>query len=119
LGLEFYVTADGGVEASFNCGKIFQGYPDVLHGGVISALLDGAMTNCLFAKNVVAVTAELVVRYRHPTVTDVSATVRAWVASEQSPLFEMAAELVQNGQVKATAKAKFLDKTFSSCFGKA
>jgi len=49
LQLEFTVSEDGGVQAAFDCGKTFQRYPGLLHGGVISSLLDGAMTNCLFA----------------------------------------------------------------------
>jgi acyl-coenzyme A thioesterase PaaI-like protein len=36
----------------------------MLHGGVISSILDGTMTNCLFAHGTVAVTAELRVRFR-------------------------------------------------------
>jgi acyl-coenzyme A thioesterase PaaI-like protein len=38
--------ADGGVEAHFDCSRIFEGYSHRIHGGVIAALLDGAMTNC-------------------------------------------------------------------------
>jgi len=116
LGLDFRVAGDGIVEALFTCDKVFQGYLDVLHGGIISALLDGAMTNCMFAQNIVAVTAELAVRFRHPVVTDNPATIRAWITSSLTPLHELAAELIQNGQVKATAKGKFLDKSFISCF---
>jgi acyl-coenzyme A thioesterase PaaI-like protein len=116
LGLEFHVTEDGIAEASFACDRVFQGYPGVLHGGVISALLDGVMTNHLFAQDIVAVTAELTVRFRYPVATNNPATIRAWITSSLSPLHELAAELIQNGQVKATAKGKFLDKSFVSWF---
>ena len=118
LALEFRLAYDGAIEATFSCDKVFQGYPDVLHGGVVSMLLDGAMTNCLFSRKIVAVTAELTVRFRHPVVTATEALVRAWVTSAESPLYEVAAELVQNSDVKATAKAKFFDKLFGGLFYK-
>jgi len=47
--LEFVLSEDGSVHAKFDCSKVFEGYPGLVHGGVISSLLDGAMTNCLFA----------------------------------------------------------------------
>lgn len=111
LGLEFHLAHDGAVEASFACNKVFQGYPATLHGGVISALLDGAMTNCLFAHGHVSMTVELTVRFRHPVATDNPAMVRAWIMSSTRPVHELTAELIQNGIVKATAKAKFFEKT--------
>ena len=119
LGLEFRIAYDGAVEASFACNRVFQGYPATLHGGVISALLDGAMTNCLFAHGHASMTAELDVRFRHPVVTGNPAMVRAWITSSMRPVHELAAELVQDGLVKATAKAKFLEKTAMGLFAKA
>jgi acyl-coenzyme A thioesterase PaaI-like protein len=107
LGLEFRRNAQGGVEAVFACQTVFEGYPDMLHGGIICTLLDGAMTNCLFAHGV---TAELKVRFRHPVVTRRPARVRAWITETVRPLHELAAELVQNNQIMATAQAKFLEK---------
>jgi acyl-coenzyme A thioesterase PaaI-like protein len=113
LGLEFCRNEQGGVEAVFACQTVFEGYPDMLHGGIICTLLDGAMTNCLFAHGVTAVTAELKVRFRHPVVTRRPARVRAWITGTLRPLHELAAELVQNEQIMATAKAKFLEKAMS------
>lgn len=119
LGLEFHIAHNGAVEASFACNRIFQGYPATLHGGVISALLDGAMTNCLFAHGHASMTIELYVRYRHPVATDNPAMVRAWITSGTHPIHELTAELVQNGMVKATAKAKFIEKSAMGWLGKA
>ena len=76
LGLEFRLGEGGVVEASFACQGAFEGYPATLHGGIICALLDGAMTNCLFAHGHAAVTAELKVRFRHPVMTERPARVR-------------------------------------------
>ena len=109
LRLEFILSKDGHVEASFGCDKTFEGYPNVLHGGVVSSLLDGAMTNCLFAHGYIAVTVELKVRFQHPVVVAEPITARAWIVQSCRRLHVVKAEVSQNRKVKATAVAKFLE----------
>jgi uncharacterized protein (TIGR00369 family) len=109
LHVDFRPAADGGVKADFDCARVFEGYSHRIHGGVIAALLDGAMTNCLFAHGRVAVTAELTVRYRHPVTADRKVTVRAWIRESSRNLHRMQAELAQDGRVLVTATAKFLE----------
>ena len=110
MGLEFKPSKNGGVEASFHCGRDFEGYENLLHGGVIAMILDGAMTNCMFAHERPAVTAELNVRFRHPIITDKTATVHAWVEDSTPPLHILKAEITQDGQLKATAIGKFMEQ---------
>ena len=110
LGLTFVTRDDGSVECDFQCSPALQGYTDQLHGGVIALLLDGAMTNCLFAHGHAAVTAEINVRYRHPVAASQPVYLRAWPQRFHPRLNLLAAELVQEGQVKATATAKFIDQ---------
>jgi acyl-coenzyme A thioesterase PaaI-like protein len=62
LRLKCRLSADGSVQATFDCNGTYEGYANILHGGVASALLDGAMTNCLFAHGHPGVTAEITVR---------------------------------------------------------
>ncbi len=110
LHLEFRPAVDGGVEATFDCARTFEGYSHRIHGGVIAALLDGAMTNCLFAHGRVAVTADLTVRYRHPVTVNSPVTVRAWIRESSHGLHRMQAELVQGDRVLVTATGKFLER---------
>jgi uncharacterized protein (TIGR00369 family) len=111
LGMNFRSAGDGTIQATFACERAFEGYPNVLHGGVICALLDGAMTNCLFAHGCAGVTADLNVRFCHPVAANGCATIRAWVESSLQPLYKLAAELIQGEEVKATAKARFVERT--------
>jgi acyl-coenzyme A thioesterase PaaI-like protein len=111
LGLHFRSTAPKLVEGTFDCDRTFEGYPEMLHGGVISAILDGAMTNCLFAHGHVAVTVELNVRFRNPVVTGCVATIKAWIESSLPPIHVLVGEIEQDGQLVATAKGKFVDKS--------
>jgi acyl-coenzyme A thioesterase PaaI-like protein len=109
LKVKFKVQPDGSVAAAFDCLPLLQSYPDVLHGGVISALLDSAMANALFAIGIVAVTATLEIRFRAPTMTGRFAMVRAWTENAAAhPLYHQRAELLQDGKVVAEAKAKFI-----------
>ena len=110
LQLKFDVANDGSVTATFQCDEAFEGYPGVLHGGVISSILDGAMGNCLFALGQAAVTVEMTTRFRHPVVTYQKATVSARITRSSHPLYLLDAEIVQDGKVKATAKGKFYDQ---------
>lgn len=111
LGLDFRFSTDGIVSADFNFDAVFEGYPAMLHGGILCTILDGAMTNCLFARDCVAVTADLHVRFRHPVVTDRTARVRAWINRSTSCLYELQAEILQDGQVKTTATGKFMKQS--------
>ena len=114
LSVQFRATSDGRVEAEFACQRVLQGYPHVLHGGVICSLLDGAMTNCVFASGEAAVTGDLHVRFHKPVAANGQATVRAWIEASCPPLYKLGAELEQNGEIKATATARFVQRTVAA-----
>jgi acyl-coenzyme A thioesterase PaaI-like protein len=82
----------------------------MLHGGVIASLLNGAMTNCMFAYGIPAITAELNVRFRHPVAIGKTAVVRAWIERSSRSLHVLRAEVVQDEQVRAAARGKFLEQ---------
>ncbi len=107
LGLRFEQQPDGSVLGRFACDANYQGYPDRLHGGVVSMLLDAAMTNCLFAKGIQAVTARMNVRFRHPVRLSTEAVIQARLVDQAPPLYVLKAELLQAGQACALADAKF------------
>ena len=90
--------------------EVHSRYPHTLHGGVIVSLLDGAMTNCLFAHGLVAVTAELTIRFLRPVGTNREATVRAWLQDSSPTLHRLAAELWQDGKLMARATGKFIEE---------
>ncbi len=108
LQLKFRVTGERAVQANFDCGRKFAGYCDCLHGGVISSLLDSAMTNCLFASGKVAVTAELNVRFHAPVAIGRPASIRAWLEKHAHGMSLVRSELSQDGCCKASAKGKFI-----------
>jgi uncharacterized protein (TIGR00369 family) len=108
LKLVFEADDEGGVKTRFKSHEGLQGYDDMLHGGVIAALLDAAMTHCLFHHGVQAVTGDLHVRFVNPVSCDASLEIRAWVLSSRSPLYRLRAEIRQDQLIMAWAESKFL-----------
>ena len=110
LHLKFDVADDKSVKADFQYNKVFEGYPGILHGGIISSILDSAMCNCMFARGKVAVTAEMAIKFRYPVKTWKKATVSARVTHFSHSLYLLDAEIIQNGEVKVTTKGKFYNQ---------
>ena len=108
LDVLFRSIGGGEVEGTFACSDAYAGYDGLLHGGVISSLLDGAMTNCLMARGMVGLTVELRVRFRRPVLTGRPAPLRAHPAGQRGPVARVAAELWQEGELLVTAEGKFL-----------
>lgn len=87
-----------------------QGWADVLHGGILSTLLDEAITHVGIATlGRPAVTAQLDVRFRSPSPTGVKLTVSAkrTKASRRLVLAEAAVRL-PDGTLVATANGKVM-----------
>ena len=118
LRLDFSTLQDGSVQTYFDCDATYESFPGMLHGGVISCLLDGVMTNCLFAHGRRGITGELKVRFRYPVVTGQSSLVRAWIESSSPPFHVLKAELIQDQQVKARATGKFVEQAAFRADGK-
>ena len=108
--LTFHARDDGSVHAVFPCERPLQSYPETLHGGVVSALLDSAMTNCLFSRGIIAVTAELAVRFLRPVKLDQPVEVTAAVTRVRGPLYYLHAELTQGRTLTTRAQATFMER---------
>jgi len=109
LQVDYRVTGEHAVEGTFGCGKSTEGYESVVHGGIVSSLLDGAMASCVLAMGLEAYTVELRVRFRTAVATGVPATIRGvWLRAE-GPLHLLYATLEQGGKVCAHARAKFFE----------
>jgi len=84
------------------------GFAGRMHGGVVSALLDGAMTQCLFAHDDQAVTAVMHLRFRHPAPLDRELQVRAWIDRSGPHRYSLRARLSDAGLLIVDAEATFI-----------
>ena len=108
LGVNFYAVDNDCICGEFQAHSKLQGYDGMLHGGVIAALLDAAMTHSLFHKGIEAVTGDLKVRFLHPILCDSLLKLKACVFSERSRLYVVKAEIFHERRIMAKAEAKFM-----------
>ncbi len=107
--LRFRVDGDG-AEAAWASTSSFQGFPGVLHGGIVLSLCDDAMWYAAFGRGAFTMTAEASVRYRTPVRIGLPLVIRGWVTEHRGRLWTCAAELAaaEGDTVLATAAGKFL-----------
>lgn len=99
---------DGALVASFFCHERYQGYDGMIHGGVIAALLDAAMVQCLMGHGVVAYTARMNIRYFKPVKLRQQVKIRCIIKRVHfNKLYKLYAEITQNRKDKAVAHASF------------
>ena len=65
IGLKLVFQPDGdGVRAEFVPSELHVGYDGLIHGGIISAIVDDALANVWYTRGRQAVTAKIEVRFR-------------------------------------------------------
>ncbi len=87
--------------------KEFQGYANIVHGGIIALILDELMVNLLWTLDLPAVTAELTTRFHRPAGVGHAINCEARLVSKRGRLFRMEAEAkTLHGERIASASAK-------------
>ena len=107
---------DGRAVCDYDPQPFQQGYPNRMHGGVVSSLLDEAMGYATYYAKLWCATARLNVRFRRPIPMDGPLRVEAWLVKNRGRLVELRAELrLLDGDVLAEADGTFmkLDERFS------
>ncbi|MBD3347567.1 MAG: PaaI family thioesterase [Candidatus Eisenbacteria bacterium] len=108
LKLEFHQEGDETV-TRFSYPKRFQGYRDIVHGGLIATVLDEAMVTLLNERGHLAVTGDLSVRFLRPLPVETPVEIRARLVASRRNLFKLAATAVlEDGTEVARARSTFL-----------
>lgn len=84
----------------------YQGWQDVVHGGILASLLDEACIYACRAKADQCVTAELQVRYRKPVPVGALVTVVGQLSDDRRKIWQARAQLKIDGTLYAEATAK-------------
>lgn len=106
--LAWRFTSAGELQGELPEGLQTEGYRHLVHGGAIAALIDAAMTHCLFGHGVVALTAELKVQYRKPLYQQRPVQIHAFI--EQivgDQLYRLKSTIVQDRETRAEATGSF------------
>ncbi len=90
--------------------KKFQGYRDVVHGGLLSTVLDESMVTLINMRGRLAVTAELNVRFLKPLPVESPLEVRARLTGSRGKVYEVEATgTLQDGTEVAKATSRCID----------
>jgi len=66
LQLDFELVGESGIRTEFTPPKRYQGWKDIVHGGIIATILDEVMVNAAYLRKIVAVSAKLEIKLRRP-----------------------------------------------------
>jgi acyl-coenzyme A thioesterase PaaI-like protein len=111
LHLHFYEQSDGdGVWAPFTPTTEFEGYGGMIHGGIISTLLDEIMAWSLYRLEIWAVTATMSTRFRKPVEVGVPVRLVGRLVRDRGRILEVAGEVRREADdvVLAEAGATFM-----------
>ena len=109
LKLQFRVDDDGSVIADWTPSNVWEGYQGMIHGGIVSTVLDEAMSKAVAAAAKPALTCHLEVRLRRAVAPGESLVVRGWVVKKRKRYIRVEAQLCDRLNVeRAHAWATFL-----------
>lgn len=106
--------SNGKLTTMFIPSKIYQGYKDITHGGIITTVLDEAMIQAAIAEGIMPVTAEINVRFKMPLMANEKTIAEAEIIKKGSRLIEARSRLVRasDSTIIAEASAKLIPILF-------
>jgi len=110
IGLKLKFTPiPNGVRTEFIPAKQFEGFQDIIHGGIVATVLDEAIAWACRSCGVDAVTGEITVRYKKTLITNKPVSVYGIIEKNKGKLLLGSAYIKdKNGTVIATATAKMV-----------
>jgi len=108
IGMKLHFVKDGeAIRAEFTPDKMHQGWPGLLHGGILSTLLDEAMSNIAYATGKTTLTARMEVAWRQPVKVTEPLVVTAWITRQRKKIIETAGKVtLKDGTIIAESTAK-------------
>jgi uncharacterized protein (TIGR00369 family) len=109
LAVDFEINADArSIRAKFIPKETHEGYEGIVHGGILSALLDEAMAKLAFGLGIPAVTAEILVKFKSPASPGEVLSVSGRLIHEAHRLIQAEAKIERGPVVVAEATGKLL-----------
>jgi uncharacterized protein (TIGR00369 family) len=111
LRLEFKPDDADGVKAVFVPDEVHQGYNGIMHGGLITTLLDEAMVKACIMQGIEAITAEIKVRFRRAVPVGESIFIKAIIGKKKGKLIYAEASIIdQQGDILAWSEGKLIKR---------
>ena len=111
-GLKLDIKARNGYTyAEFSLGENYVGYPNIIHGGIIAAILDDMMANVKFLEGYILYTVELNVKYLKHCLVNEKLIAFGYPRETNHNIFIAYGEIKNEaGELKATATGKYFIK---------
>jgi len=109
IGMNLPFDYDGEVAATeYTAEARFEGYKEVLHGGILTALLDEVMAKAIFGKKILVATVEIKVKFKNPVKTGQKIKLEGKYTGERGSLiFASSRAILPDGSLAAEAEGKF------------
>lgn len=110
IGLHLKFSIEGEkVKTFFTPKKEHEGYPGVMHGGLITTILDEVMARSINLLGFHGVTARLEVRFREPVPINQVITFESMITNSQKNVVDLNAKAyLPDGKLAAEAVARFM-----------
>lgn len=114
LKVQYFKSGTDGVSCKWdNTNRNLEGYPNIVHGGIVASVLDGLMANAVLrSSGLVGVTSEASIAWIRPVAVNDPISGYARVTDRRGQLVEVRATLFNGaGKAVATATAVFFTPT--------
>ncbi len=107
IGLKLSFRCDEGkAEAEFTPDELHQGWPGIVHGGIICTLLDEAMSHTLDQQRINCLTAKAEIRFRRPALVGEPLVVTGTMTMKRKRLIEARSTItLKDGTIVAEGKS--------------
>jgi len=90
--------------------ELLEGAPNIIHGGIVAAILDETMITVNKYLETIALTSEITIRYLQPAFIGENLHIRGWFVKRNKKIIENRAEIENEmGKIVARAKGKYLE----------
>jgi acyl-coenzyme A thioesterase PaaI-like protein len=108
IGMKLKFSKEGDtVRAEYTPPREFQGWPGLLHGGILATLLDEAMSHAAYTTGSTCLTASITIRQRAPIKVETPLLISARITRHGSRLIETEGKVsLKDGTIVAESTAK-------------
>ncbi len=79
LNIKYTLSQDGIIEARWTPSIKHEGFKGIIHGGILSAVIDEAMSKAIIFRQIEALTVDLNVRFHNYAVCGEKLNIKAWI----------------------------------------
>ncbi|MBN1498620.1 MAG: PaaI family thioesterase [Spirochaetes bacterium] len=94
----------------FEANEELEGIPNIIHSGIVAAILDETMVTVNKYLDIVGMTSEITIRYLQPAFIGENLYIRGWHVKRNKQVIENRAEIENEmGKIVARAKGKYTE----------